>query len=205
MSVNYSWPAPDGSTNNNASNSKPYPQEPLGKPEYSAPSGGYGSYNSNQSYETPRYAAPIYAAPAPQGNAYVNQTAPNILIRALWFLFIGLWLGGIWLSVGYFLCLTIIGLPFGLWMLNRTPMVMTLKPFSNQTYYQQDAYGNVYAAPGRPQLPFIARALWFLFIGWWATAVWISVAYVMCALIITLPIAAWMFNRIPEVLTLRMN
>ena len=51
----------------------------------------------------------------------------SFLIRALYYVFIGFWLGYIWASVGYSLCLTILGMPLGLIMLNRLPMVLTLR------------------------------------------------------------------------------
>jgi uncharacterized membrane protein YccF (DUF307 family) len=46
--------------------------------------------------------------------------------RALWFVFAGLWLGAVYIGVAWFLCVTIIGLPIGLAMFNRTGAVMTL-------------------------------------------------------------------------------
>jgi len=51
----------------------------------------------------------------------------SFLIRALYYVFIGSWLGYLWASVGYALCLTILGMPLGLIMLNRLPMVLTLR------------------------------------------------------------------------------
>ena len=53
-----------------------------------------------------------------------NQT--NILVRGLYFILVGWWASLAWMSLGYLLCLTIIGLPFGIWMLNRLPEVTTL-------------------------------------------------------------------------------
>jgi uncharacterized membrane protein YccF (DUF307 family) len=47
-------------------------------------------------------------------------------IRALWFIFVGWWVGAIYLAIAWFLCLTILGLPLGLYMFNRVGSVMTL-------------------------------------------------------------------------------
>lgn len=55
----------------------------------------------------------------------IQQT--NFLVRVLYFLFIGWWLGWFWANLGYFLCLLIVTLPIGLMMLNRLPMVITLR------------------------------------------------------------------------------
>ncbi len=48
-------------------------------------------------------------------------------IRAVWFVLVGWWAGLLFFKVGYLLCLTIVGMPFGVWMLHRVPLAMTLK------------------------------------------------------------------------------
>src|ERR1035437_4843563 len=50
---------------------------------------------------------------------------------------------------------------------------------------------------------FLARAVWFIFIGWWLTAIIIVVAYALALSILGLPFAFYLFNRIPAFLTLR--
>lgn len=50
----------------------------------------------------------------------------SILIRGIYFLLVGWWASLAWMAIGYLLCLTVIGLPFGIWMLNRLPEVTTL-------------------------------------------------------------------------------
>ncbi len=48
------------------------------------------------------------------------------ILRAIYFLLIGWWLSLIWSLLGWLLCVTIIGLPLGVLMLNRLPEVTTL-------------------------------------------------------------------------------
>ncbi len=55
-----------------------------------------------------------------------QEKGPGLLIRAIYFIFIGLWLGGVWTTIAWILTVSIIGLPLGLMMLNRIPQVMTL-------------------------------------------------------------------------------
>jgi uncharacterized membrane protein YccF (DUF307 family) len=123
----------------------------------------------------------------------------GLLIRAVYFVLIGWWFSGIWAVVAWILCLTIIGLPFGLYMLNRLPQVVTLKPSRSDL---------VLTTTGRvierdvPQLPFLFRAVYFLLIGWWLSAVWIAVAWALNASIIGMVIGFWMFNRVPAIITL---
>lgn len=50
-----------------------------------------------------------------------------LLIRAVYYIFVGWWVGYLWASLAYFFCLTILGLPLGIVMLNLLPMVLTLR------------------------------------------------------------------------------
>ena len=50
---------------------------------------------------------------------------------------------------------------------------------------------------------FLARAVWFVLIGWWLAAIVIVIAYVLALSILGLPFAFYLFNRIPAFLTLR--
>jgi uncharacterized membrane protein YccF (DUF307 family) len=128
-----------------------------------------------------------------------QQNGPGLLIRALYFILFGWWFSGIWAVVAWILCLTIIGLPFGLYMLNRLPQVVTLRPSRSDL---------VLTTTGRvierdvPQLPFLIRALYFLLIGWWLSAVWIAIAWALNASIIGMVIGFWMFDRVPALITL---
>lgn len=49
------------------------------------------------------------------------------LLRVIWFFLLGWYVAGYAILIGYLLCLTILGIPAGLWILNRIPLVMTLK------------------------------------------------------------------------------
>jgi uncharacterized membrane protein YccF (DUF307 family) len=39
-------------------------------------------------------------------------------------------------------------------------------------------------------------------VGWWLSALWLTVAWALSASIIGLPFAFWMFNRVPAIITL---
>jgi uncharacterized membrane protein YccF (DUF307 family) len=47
------------------------------------------------------------------------------------------------------------------------------------------------------------RAIWFLFVGWWLTFLWIGLAWTLNLTLIGLPLGLMMINRVPQVLTLR--
>lgn len=139
--------------------------------------------------------------PAFAGATFVQQvyfTTPPIAeelpigIRALWFVFVGLWAGQVWLLVAWLLNLTLIGLPLGLWMLSQLPQVMTLR---------QRRRG-LYLPAGGSGVPFAARAIYFVLVGWWLSLLWIELAWLASALVIGLPLAFLMFERTGTVATL---
>ena len=151
--------------------------------------------------------APYPGYPAAQTNVVVNiqNQGPNFFVRALYFIFIGWWAGLFWLNVGYFLCLTVILLPFGLMMLNRLPSVMTLRPSGQQTSVTVSGNTVTVNVGGTQQQSMLIRAIYFLLVGWWAGFLWAYLAYFLCVSIFLLPVGLIMFNSLPLVLTLRRN
>ena len=57
----------------------------------------------------------------------VRPRQPNILLRTLYFVLIGWWAGALWALAAILCCITIIGLPVGLAMLNRLGFILTLR------------------------------------------------------------------------------
>jgi len=98
-----------------------------------------------------------------------QERGPGLLIRALYFIFFGLWLGGVWTTLAWLLVVSIIGLPLGLLMLNRLPQVMTLKPVRENRYLVQKDGQWVMRSYTREQPSFLARTFYFILIGWWFT------------------------------------
>lgn len=117
----------------------------------------------------------------------------SLVVRAVWFLFVGWWATGIWLGVAWFLNVTIIGIPLGIKMINVVPMVLSLK--------ERDL---VDAEGGGGDQPYglVVRGLYFVFVGWWASGIWMSVAYLFTLSIVGLPVAVLMYNKLPFVVSL---
>ena len=140
--------------------------------------------------------APSYASGAMvHNNIYITQAQPAtipLLVRAIWFLFVGLWLGPLWIVLGWLINLTVIGLPLGVWMLNRTGNVMTLKQTAPQDH----------AGIGASSANLAVRAVYFALIGWWASLVWLMFGWLAAATVIGLPLAFLMFEKTGMVLTL---
>jgi uncharacterized membrane protein YccF (DUF307 family) len=124
--------------------------------------------------------------------APVAAAEPPLIARALWFVFVGLWVGQLWLILAWLMNLTVIGLPLGIWMLNRMPQIMTLR-----------------AAPPRPapvasasSAGLIVRIVYFVLIGWWVSLLWMELAWLAALMVIGLPLSFQMFERVGTVMTL---
>jgi uncharacterized membrane protein YccF (DUF307 family) len=133
----------------------------------------------------------------------VSERGPNLLVRFVWWLFIGWWASGIAVTVAWIALVTIIGIPLGIWIINRLPSILTLRPRTRAWTLGQDEQGRtVVSDQGRPQVAWPLRGLWFVFVGWWASAIWMAIAWLIQLTIIGIPIALVMFNRTPFIASL---
>ncbi len=129
---------------------------------------------------------------------------PGCLIQILWFAFIGIWLGQIWIVIAWIFMVTIIGIPVGVVMLNKLPWVIALRTEPVRLQVTHRADGTVVQREvSRPQLNILFRAFYFLLVGWWLSAIWMEAAYVLCCSVIGLPIGFWMFDYVPAVVSLK--
>lgn len=145
-------------------------------------------------------------APAPTVvQVNIKTSSPNFLLRAIWFIFIGWWAGFALLNLGFALIFTVFLIPVGLVLLNYLPTVLTLRPRTQQTSVTVNN-GMVTVNIGqKQQYNFLLRAVYFVFVGWWAGYCWAVLGYVLCTSILLMPVGLMMLNRLPEVLTLRRN
>jgi uncharacterized membrane protein YccF (DUF307 family) len=131
----------------------------------------------------------------------INEAkSPNIILRFLWFIVIGWWVGYIVAAFAFICEATIIGLPLALYLFDRLPGIMTLKARRRQVEVYEDSKGRLKTKGQRTkQHNLLLRILYFLLIGSWFTAIWIGVAVVLTVTIIGTPVAFWMVDRIPYV------
>lgn len=127
---------------------------------------------------------------------------PGCLVQLLWYVIIGWWASALWISVAWILMATIIGLPIAAMMLNYIPKIIALRnPSPGLTIH---TLGGVMVVTNQiPQINIIVRSIYFILIGLWASALWMSLAYLACATIIGLPLGFWMFDRVPAIATLK--
>lgn len=125
--------------------------------------------------------------------------SPSLVIRAIWFVFVGSWLTGIVVVVAWFLNVTIIGLPAGIKLINKAPYLLTLKQSrSSDSVETVEMGGSSSASPG-----LVVRGVYFVFVGWWASGILMSVAYLLSLTVIGLPIGVKVFNYLPYVTSLK--
>ncbi|CAM2006018.1 YccF domain-containing protein [Acanthopleuribacter pedis] len=120
-----------------------------------------------------------------------------LILQLLYFLTIGWWFGGLAAILGYLLCSTIIGLPFGVVLLNRLPTFVFLREPGEEVYSD-------HTHPSE-ELPLLLRIVWFFVIGWTLGMAALVVGYALVLTVIFLPFGLWVLNRVPKMLTLSMH
>jgi len=139
-----------------------------------------------------------------------NETAsvstdqgPSLVVRAVYFLLIGWWASGIWLGVAWLLNVTIVLMPVGIKMINYVPKVVSLKDRTIEMESHTDANGDVTVTQrSKPQHSLLVRGVYVLLVGWWASGIWLSVAWLASVSLVGLPVAIWMYGRLPYVVSL---
>jgi uncharacterized membrane protein YccF (DUF307 family) len=133
----------------------------------------------------------------------INRGGQGCLVTVLWFIFVGWWLSAIWIAIAWALVALIITMPIGLLMINVLPRIATLREPSQE--YRATIEGTItrIETTSLRQYPFLLRAVYFLLIGWWFSGIWMSIGWVASVTIVGLPLAIWMFNRVPAITTLR--
>lgn len=137
------------------------------------------------------------------GVIVVHKSGPNILVRFIWWLFVGWWASGIVVSLAWLSLITIVGIPLGIWLINHLPSVLTLRPRTRHWTLGQDDQGRtIITEGGRRQVAWPWQGIWFVAIGWWVSAIWMALAWLIQLTVIGLPLPLLMFNRTPFVASL---
>ncbi|MEV5338893.1 YccF domain-containing protein [Streptomyces sp. NPDC052676] len=107
------------------------------------------------------------------------------ILNIIWLLLSGLWLCLGYFAAGLVLCITIIGIPFGIAAFRIG--VYALWPFGYTTVERRDA--------GAPSL--VGNVLWLILAGWWLALAHIATGVVLCLTIIGIPFGIANFKLIP--------
>jgi uncharacterized membrane protein YccF (DUF307 family) len=139
----------------------------------------------------------------PPGPVIVDRGQPGCLVSVLWFIFIGSWLSFLWILIAWVFIVLIIPMPIGLAMMNRVPMIASLRSPSREYVMATEGVSTRIQEVNVQQRPFLLRAIYFLVIGWWFSFIWVIAAWLTTATLILLPLGIWMMNRVPAVTTLQ--
>ncbi|MFB6185139.1 MAG: YccF domain-containing protein [Haloarculaceae archaeon] len=120
------------------------------------------------------------------------MTRRSIVTRALWFVFVGWWATPAVVNVAWLLTATVVFAPLGIKLVNLVPTVLSLA--------EPRSLSEPETARGQHSL--VVRALYFVFVGWWLSFLWANVAAMLAVTVVGLPVAFWMFNRLPYVTSL---
>ncbi len=131
-----------------------------------------------------------------------QHSGPGVLVRAVWFLFIGWWLTGFASAIAWLCLVSIAGLPLGIYLINHIPTFLTLRPRTRHLVATEVGGQLLLTEQQHKQKPWYIRGLWFVVVGWWLSAIWMGVGYVLVLLIVTLPVGLMMYNRVPAIASL---
>jgi uncharacterized membrane protein YccF (DUF307 family) len=93
-------------------------------------------------------------------------------------------------------------MPLGIKMINKVPMVVSLKRRRVQNQLVTADGEVTVTQTTRDQRSLVVRAVYFLLVGWWVSAIWIGLAYLATISIVGLPVAVWMYGKLPFVVSL---
>ncbi|MFF5725463.1 YccF domain-containing protein [[Kitasatospora] papulosa] len=107
------------------------------------------------------------------------------ILNVIWLVLCGLWMFLGYIAAGLLLCITIIGIPFGLAAFRIG--VYALWPFGYTVVDRHDAGGG----------SLIGNVLWVILAGWWLALGHIFTGIALCVTIIGIPLGIANFKLIP--------
>jgi uncharacterized membrane protein YccF (DUF307 family) len=124
---------------------------------------------------------PYYAVEPPGG--------ASVVLNILWLVLSGFWLAILYAVVGVVLCVTIIGIPFGLQCFKLA--VFALWPFGRI----------VVPGPNAPSAwTLLGNVIWFVLVGIWMALAHLVTGVLLCLTIIGIPLGLGNFKLIPLIL-----
>ena len=103
----------------------------------------------------------------------------KLIANIVWFLFGGLWLGLAWAVLGLLLCVSIIGIPFGVQCFKAAGL--SFAPFGKRVEVHYDKHP-------------IANVLWAVFLGWEMALLYLMAGVVCCLTIVGIPMGLQAFK-----------
>lgn len=106
----------------------------------------------------------------------------RLVLNIIWLIFAGIWMGIAYVIAGILMCITIIGIPFGVQAFKLAGYA--LWPFGR----------TLVPTGGHEALSVIGNILWFIFAGWWLALGHVITGIVLCLTIIGIPLGIASFK-----------
>ena len=103
----------------------------------------------------------------------------KLIANIIWFIFGGLWLGLAWAVLGALLCITIIGIPFGVQCFKAA--ALSFAPFGKRVEVHYDKHP-------------VANILWAIFAGWGLALIYLISGAICCITIVGIPMGLQSFK-----------
>lgn len=133
----------------------------------------------------------------------MKSSAPPLIVRAIWWFFVGWWLSAIFAVVGWLFMATLILMPIGIWFIHRIPQAQTLRARTRAFHTEYKNGAVVFTESTIPQHAWYIRVLYTLCFGLWVGLPWILLGWALGWTLILLPLSIWMQDRAPAVTTLQ--
>jgi uncharacterized membrane protein YccF (DUF307 family) len=106
----------------------------------------------------------------------------RLILNVIWLIFAGIWMAIAYVIAGILMCITIIGIPFG---------VQAFKLAG----YALWPFGRTLVPTGSHEaLSVIGNILWFIFAGWWLALGHVITGIILCLTIIGIPLGIASFK-----------
>lgn len=123
-----------------------------------------------------------------------RRPIPPMPTRVIWFLFAGIWSTCLWVIATWLIICLAVFAPLANRMITYIPTVLTLRPSDNPPL-------SIIPAPRslvlRQEAPF--RLAYTVLVGWWASLVWVLLAYAISLTVVGIPISYRMYAVAPAV------
>jgi uncharacterized membrane protein YccF (DUF307 family) len=130
--------------------------------------------------------APPAPAVVPTATGGKGPGAGSLILNLLWFFLSGIWLFFGYLTSGVVMCLTIIGIPFGIQSFKLA--IFALWPFGRSIVSTPTSSGT---------LTLIGNVLWVILAGFWLAIAHALLGALLCVTIIGIPLGLGNFKLIP--------
>lgn len=141
-------------------------------------------------------------SPVPPAQPVVIKVKSHgLIVRIIYFVFVGWWLGLAWALLSWLVYATVILAPLGSAMLSKVPGLISLKAREKKISVETNASGTTVKQEDVEQHNLLLRIIYYPF-GLVFSLVAILAAWLLCCLIVTMPLGIWLYGKVPWIASL---